>query len=172
MCVWRPRELPHIATRRHSPTRRQSPPRSYLNKQFPFHATMRAHTYTRTVRPLSVDITFANQPLSSDRPYEMECEASGSRPPAKITWWMGGIEQSGLRQKVSAGEYVFAARARRKCDCDYCIFVLVFNIAVIVGFVFPLCFCLVHSLSNRLKCERLYAPGTAANPNSLFARSW
>lgn len=56
----------------------------------------------RAVRPLSVDITFANQPLSSDRPYEVECEATGSRPPAKITWWMGAIEQTSLRQKVSS----------------------------------------------------------------------
>lgn len=55
-----------------------------------------------TVRPLSVEILFNNQPLSSDRNYQIECEAVGSRPPAKITWWMGGIELTGHTQKVRA----------------------------------------------------------------------
>lgn len=58
------------------------------------------------VRPLSVEILFSNQPLSSDRNYQIECEAIGSRPPAKITWWMGGIELTGHTQKVRA-YYVF-----------------------------------------------------------------
>lgn len=58
------------------------------------------------VRPLSVEILFNNQPLSSDRNYQIECEAVGSRPPAKITWWMGGIELTGHTQKVRA-YYVF-----------------------------------------------------------------
>lgn len=53
------------------------------------------------MRPLSVDILFNNQPLSADRNYEIECQAIGSRPPAKITWWMSGIEQTGHTQKVN-----------------------------------------------------------------------
>lgn len=53
------------------------------------------------VRPLSVDILFNNQPLSADRNYEIECQAIGSRPPSKITWWMGDIELSGHTQKVN-----------------------------------------------------------------------
>lgn len=52
------------------------------------------------MRPLSVDIMFNNQPLSADRNYEIECQAIGSRPPAKITWWMSGIELAGHTQKV------------------------------------------------------------------------
>lgn len=52
------------------------------------------------VRPLLVEITFNNQPMSADRKYEIECQAIGSRPPAKITWWMGNLEMHGHSQKV------------------------------------------------------------------------
>lgn len=55
-----------------------------------------------SVRPLSVEIMFPNQPLSSERGYEVDCEAVGSRPPAKITWWMDGVELKSHSQKVSA----------------------------------------------------------------------
>lgn len=54
------------------------------------------------MRPLEVEILFANQPLSADRKYEIQCDAYGSRPAAKITWWMGGDgELNGHQQKVS-----------------------------------------------------------------------
>lgn len=65
------------------------------------------HTHTCTyicvfaVRPLLVEISFNNQPMSADRKYEIECQAIGSRPPAKITWWMGNLEMHGHSQKVS-----------------------------------------------------------------------
>lgn len=52
------------------------------------------------VRPLDVMISSPNQPLSSDRPYEILCEAVGSRPPAKITWWLGQQELFTHQQKV------------------------------------------------------------------------
>ncbi|XP_054746444.1 hemicentin-1 [Anastrepha obliqua] len=53
------------------------------------------------LRPLLVEISFNNQPMSADRKYEIECQAIGSRPPAKITWWMGNMELHGHSQKVS-----------------------------------------------------------------------
>ncbi|EDV93644.1 GH18163 [Drosophila grimshawi] len=53
------------------------------------------------LRPLLVEISFNNQPMSADRKYEIECQAIGSRPPAKITWWMGNLEMHGHSQKVS-----------------------------------------------------------------------
>ncbi|KAH8248175.1 hypothetical protein KR038_003986 [Drosophila bunnanda] len=53
------------------------------------------------LRPLLVEISFNNQPMSADRKYEIECQAIGSRPPAKITWWMGNLELHGHSQKVS-----------------------------------------------------------------------
>lgn len=54
-----------------------------------------------TVRPLLVEITFENQPLSADRNYDIECRAVGSRPPAKITWWISGQEYEGRTQTVN-----------------------------------------------------------------------
>ncbi|KAI9580580.1 hypothetical protein GQX74_015556 [Glossina fuscipes] len=61
------------------------------------------YTYDGTIniRPLLVEISFNNQPMSADRKYEIECQAIGSRPPAKITWWMGNLELHGHSQKVS-----------------------------------------------------------------------
>lgn len=52
------------------------------------------------MRPLSVDILLNNQPLSSDRTYDIECQAIGSKPSAKITWWMNGVQLRSFREKV------------------------------------------------------------------------
>ncbi|KAF5301892.1 hypothetical protein FQA39_LY10547 [Lamprigera yunnana] len=43
-------------------------------------------------RPLIVEILTSNQPFSADRKYEIPCQTFGSRPPAKITWWMDNKE--------------------------------------------------------------------------------
>lgn len=40
-----------------------------------------------TVRPLDVRIIPDEQPLTAQRKYELICESTGSRPPAKLTWW-------------------------------------------------------------------------------------
>lgn len=52
------------------------------------------------MRPLSVDILLNNQPLSADRTYDIECQAIGSKPSAKITWWMNGVQLRSFREKV------------------------------------------------------------------------
>lgn len=57
------------------------------------------------VRPLSVDILLNNQPLSSDRMYDIECQAIGSKPTAKITWWMNGVQLRSFREKVCRTSY-------------------------------------------------------------------
>ncbi|KAJ0173859.1 hypothetical protein K1T71_011008 [Dendrolimus kikuchii] len=41
------------------------------------------------LRPLSVQILNKKTHLSADRPYEVECLTTGSRPEAQITWWKG-----------------------------------------------------------------------------------
>ncbi|XP_072153074.1 nephrin isoform X1 [Bemisia tabaci] len=38
--------------------------------------------------PLDVRITETTQPLSAGRRAEFQCQSSGSRPPAKVTWWL------------------------------------------------------------------------------------
>lgn len=53
-----------------------------------------------TVKPLSVDILLNNQPLSADRLYDIECQAIGSKPSARITWWMNGVQLRNFREKV------------------------------------------------------------------------
>ncbi|XP_025835204.1 synaptogenesis protein syg-2 [Agrilus planipennis] len=39
-------------------------------------------------RPLKVEILSSNQPYSADRKYDIQCQTFGSRPPAKISWWL------------------------------------------------------------------------------------
>ncbi|XP_038121760.1 synaptogenesis protein syg-2 [Culex quinquefasciatus] len=53
------------------------------------------------LRPLAVEIVNGSTPLSSDRRYIVQCESSGSRPPAKITWWKDGTQLIGSNQTTS-----------------------------------------------------------------------
>jgi hypothetical protein len=42
------------------------------------------------VRPNQVEILGLNRPYSAGKPYKISCQSSGSRPPAVISWWLGG----------------------------------------------------------------------------------
>lgn len=42
------------------------------------------------VKPLGVEILSREQPLSVGRKSELWCKTMGARPPATITWWLGG----------------------------------------------------------------------------------
>lgn len=42
-----------------------------------------------SVKPLKVEILQKNRALSVDHEYEIECLATGSRPEANITWFLG-----------------------------------------------------------------------------------
>ncbi|XP_068082092.1 nephrin [Anabrus simplex] len=52
-------------------------------------------------KPLSAAILSSNQPLSADRKYEIECQSVGSRPPAKITWWIDNKGLDNYVEKIS-----------------------------------------------------------------------
>ncbi|XP_046401780.1 hemicentin-1 isoform X2 [Ischnura elegans] len=52
-------------------------------------------------KPLSATILNKNQGLSADRKYEIVCQAVGSRPPAKITWWKDNKRLESFVEKVS-----------------------------------------------------------------------
>lgn len=54
-------------------------------------SVMRVHI---AVRPLSVWIEGEQQPLSAGKSVTLECRASGSRPPAVIEWWKGGMRMN------------------------------------------------------------------------------
>lgn len=45
------------------------------------------------------------QPLTAGRKYELPCRAYGSRPPAKLTWWMDGRRLDTTRETVSKRIY-------------------------------------------------------------------
>uniref|UniRef100_A0A182TEH9 Ig-like domain-containing protein n=1 Tax=Anopheles melas TaxID=34690 RepID=A0A182TEH9_9DIPT len=53
------------------------------------------------LRPLAVEIVNGSSPLSADRRYIVQCQSVGSRPPAKITWWMGGVQLTSTNQTTS-----------------------------------------------------------------------
>ncbi|XP_055546897.1 synaptogenesis protein syg-2 isoform X2 [Wyeomyia smithii] len=53
------------------------------------------------LRPLAVEIINGSTPLSSDRRYIIQCQSSGSRPPAKITWWKEGEQLTATNQTTS-----------------------------------------------------------------------
>ncbi|XP_063232166.1 nephrin-like [Bacillus rossius redtenbacheri] len=57
-------------------------------------------------KPLSASILHSNQPLSADRKYEIVCISVGSRPPAKITWWLDNRQLDTYVEKVSQDENV------------------------------------------------------------------
>ncbi|KAL0839863.1 hypothetical protein ABMA28_016487 [Loxostege sticticalis] len=53
----------------------------------PLKTTVRVDLY---LRPLTVEILSREQPLSVGRKTELWCRSTGARPPATITWWLGG----------------------------------------------------------------------------------
>ncbi|KAK9509627.1 hypothetical protein O3M35_006895 [Rhynocoris fuscipes] len=53
------------------------------------------------VKPLDVRILAANQPLSVGRRYDLRCQSTGSRPPAKLTWWKNGLRLDRTKETVS-----------------------------------------------------------------------
>ncbi|XP_065081716.1 synaptogenesis protein syg-2 [Ochlerotatus camptorhynchus] len=53
------------------------------------------------LRPLVVEIVNGSTPLSSDRHYVVQCQSSGSRPPAKISWWLDEKQLMATNQTTS-----------------------------------------------------------------------
>nr|XP_050852390.1 synaptogenesis protein syg-2-like isoform X2 [Vespula vulgaris] len=55
------------------------------------------------LRPLSVSILSSEHaPLSADRKYNISCMTVGSRPPAKLFWYMDGDKMENYTERVSA----------------------------------------------------------------------
>ncbi|XP_076394781.1 nephrin isoform X1 [Megachile rotundata] len=54
------------------------------------------------LKPLSVTILSSEHaPLSADRKYDINCMSVGSRPPAKLSWYMEGKKLNNYTEKVS-----------------------------------------------------------------------
>lgn len=45
------------------------------------------------------------QPFTAGRKYELICQSTGSRPPAKVTWWIGGHRSDRTKDTVRMLRY-------------------------------------------------------------------
>lgn len=61
------------------------------------------------VSPLDVRIVADEQPLTAQRKYDLVCESTGSRPPAKLTWWKNNSRLERTKDSVSASIVVLRA---------------------------------------------------------------
>ncbi|XP_049785945.1 hemicentin-2-like [Schistocerca cancellata] len=53
------------------------------------------------LQPLDVRLLGVSQPLSAGRRYDLLCQSSGSRPPARITWWFNGQRSQHSKETTS-----------------------------------------------------------------------
>jgi hypothetical protein len=60
------------------------------------------------VKPISANILSSSQPLSAERKYELVCEAVGSRPHAKISWWKDNKKLENYTEKVGRNSFALA----------------------------------------------------------------
>ncbi|GFU00828.1 nephrin [Nephila pilipes] len=58
-------------------------------------------TVDMNFRPLDVMIEGDRQPLSAHKTVELVCRATGSRPPAVISWWKGTSKLKALKDNIS-----------------------------------------------------------------------
>ncbi|KAF8773963.1 Hemicentin-1 like protein [Argiope bruennichi] len=63
-------------------------------------------TVDMNFRPLEVSIEGNRRPLSANSPVELVCRATGSRPPATITWWKGNTKMKRTKERISIDGYV------------------------------------------------------------------
>ena len=54
-----------------------------------------------SVAPVSVEISNKGDQMVVGRQSEIVCRSSGSRPPAHITWYLGGVRIEGGTESVS-----------------------------------------------------------------------
>ncbi|CAG9792226.1 unnamed protein product [Diatraea saccharalis] len=62
----------------------------------PLKTTVRVDLY---LRPLTVEILSREQPLSVGRRTELWCRSTGARPPATISWWLGGKQLKSITKQ-------------------------------------------------------------------------
>lgn len=56
------------------------------------------------LKPLTVEIISREQPLSVGRKSELWCKTTGARPPAIITWWLGGKKMNAVTKGTGNGQ--------------------------------------------------------------------
>lgn len=63
---------------------------------------LRKLVYFFTVRPLDVKMVNKKLALSAEKEYTLECQSSGARPPAVMTWMRGSSKIKHHRESVSS----------------------------------------------------------------------
>lgn len=58
------------------------------------------HLFCSTVKPVAVHILTKERFVSADKPYDVECKSSGSRPEAVMSWWLGTRQIKRLAKHV------------------------------------------------------------------------
>ncbi|XP_050444073.1 nephrin-like isoform X2 [Adelges cooleyi] len=71
---------------------------SNSNLSAPVSASVTIEMY---LKPLKVEVLSSRQPLSAGRSYEVQCQSTGSKPPANITWWKDNEKLANFTQTVS-----------------------------------------------------------------------
>ncbi|XP_073998334.1 sidestep VII transmembrane protein isoform X2 [Rhodnius prolixus] len=71
---------------------------SNYNKTLPLTSTVHVDM---NFKPLDVRILASSQPLSVGRRYDLMCQSTGSRPPAKVTWWKNGHRLERTKETTS-----------------------------------------------------------------------
>ncbi|KAI5740684.1 hypothetical protein M8J76_006133 [Diaphorina citri] len=71
------------------------------NNNHKSHPVSSSVTVDMNFRPLDIRILESHQPLSAGRRYDLLCQSSGSRPPAKVTWWRDGQRLENTKETTS-----------------------------------------------------------------------
>uniref|UniRef100_A0A8D8YLF4 Nephrin n=1 Tax=Cacopsylla melanoneura TaxID=428564 RepID=A0A8D8YLF4_9HEMI len=71
------------------------------NNNHKSHPVSASLTVDMNFRPLDIRILESSQPLSAGRRYDLLCQSSGSRPPAKVTWWRDGQRMENTKETTS-----------------------------------------------------------------------
>ncbi|XP_076310293.1 protein turtle-like [Tachypleus tridentatus] len=68
------------------------------NQSLPRTSTV---TVDMNFRPIAVQVLDKDRPLSAEKSTQLRCQAVGSRPPAKISWWKGSQQLKSTRTLTS-----------------------------------------------------------------------
>jgi hypothetical protein len=67
-----------------------------------------------TVRPLTVKILKDLKFMSTKSTYNLKCEVRGSRPAAKISWWLGSQQLTDTKEMVRIHSFIFLIKILMK----------------------------------------------------------
>lgn len=63
-------------------------------------------TFIDVVRPLTVKIIQDLKFMSTKQSYDLRCEVRGSRPPPRISWWLGSSKLTETKESVGIAVFI------------------------------------------------------------------